>query len=231
MTHQEKTDFFNENYEIFNTEIEKRRRKWNLRANLSLDFDDVKQICLRHLYVKIELYDPKKAPLPNWTNSVVSSQISNLLRNNYYNFVRPCVRCSCAIGDTGCELYSEQSRQCVVYKKWEDSKKNAFDIKLALPQDNHLTEIFEIANSTYDISDKIILFHEKMREILRESEFRIYECLFILNLSDEATAKKLGFKPSKTKWRSAGYNSIAKAKKIILIKAKKLIADGGFDLI
>jgi GTP-binding protein len=53
----------------------------------------------------------------------------------------------------------------------------------------------------------------------------------VLNDLLQQAAKKLGFKPSKTKWRSAGYNSIAKAKKIILIKAKKLIADGGFDLI
>lgn len=231
MTSEEKIAFFNENFNIFETELEKRRRKWQLHALPSLDFSDIKQIILFHIFKKLDLYDSTKSPLSHWTNSVISSQLSNLLRNNYYNFVRPCVRCSCAIGDAGCELYGDQSRQCVVYKKWEDSKKNAFDIKLALPSENHMTEIFEIANSHHDISDKIILFHEKMREILRESEFRIYECLFILNLSDEATAKKLGFKPSKTKWRSAGYNSIAKAKKTILIKAKKLITDGGFDFI
>lgn len=230
MTPEEKIAFFNENFNVFETELEKRRRKWQLRAVPSLDFSDIKQTILFHIFKKLHLYDPTKSPLSHWTNSVISSQLSNLLRNNYYNFVKPCVRCSCAIGDTGCELYSEQGNKCIVYKIWESSKKNAFDIQLALPICNHEVEIFDIPNTHSDMAKQISDMHFHMKKCLKSFEYKIYHCLYILGLSEMDTAKKLGYK-SKEKFKYEGYASIAKAKKVIIIKAKELIENGEIDIL
>ena len=230
MIHEEKTLFFEANYEIFNTEIEKRRRKWTLKGVVAIDFDDVKQILLRHLFVKLDMYDADKSPLSHWCNTIISNQISNVLRNNYYSCARPCLKCACQLPSDGCELYTEQTNKCPLYKKWEETKKSAHDIRLALPSENHQQEIFDIPNTHSDLLPQIDELHSKMRKHLKPFEYKIYECLFILGLSEADTAKKLNYK-SKEKFKYPGYASIAKAKKVILIKARKLVQDGEIDII
>lgn len=228
-TKDKKTLFFEENYEIFNNEIEKRRRKWTLKGVVAVDFDDVKQILMRHLFIKLDMYDPAKSPLSHWTNTIISNQISNILRNNYYSCARPCLKCACQLPLESCELYGEQTNACSVYKKWEETKKSAHDIRLALPSENHQQEIYDIPNIHSDLLPQIAEMHLKMKKVLKKFEYRIYECLFIFNLSEIQTAKKLGYS-SAEKWRKPGYASISKAKKVILEKAKKMIRDGEIDV-
>lgn len=101
---------------------------------------------------------------------------------------------------------------------------------MALPAENHSLEIYDIPNSHYDITGQIEEMHGKMKSILKPFEYKIYDCLFIKNLSEEQTAKELGYS-SKEKWRKPGYNSISKAKKIIIEKARKIIKNGEIDII
>lgn len=221
MTHEEKVLLFEENYEIFNAEIEKRRRKWTLKANLSLDFCDVKQICLRHLFVKLDLYDKNKSPISHWCNAVISSQIFNILRNNYFNVVKPCQRCSCAQGDEGCELYDTQSAICPLYKKWEQTKKSAYDIRLALPSENHANEIFNMPSENYDYQKAALRLHSEMSKILKKHEWIVYEMMFILHMTDAQIAKKMRWVSSEPH-RKAGYGNLIRLKKIFLQKAHKI---------
>ena len=86
---KEKIKFFEEHYDEILHEINKRRAKWTMKGVVSLDFDDVSQILLRHLYIKIDQYNPDKGPLVKWINMIISNQIKNILRNIYYNHSRP----------------------------------------------------------------------------------------------------------------------------------------------
>ena len=119
-----------------NSEIFKRKNKWNLTAINWMDFSDVSQILRIHIYKKWHLYDPQK-PLAPWINRIISNQIKNLIRNNYSNFTRPCLKCAAAESEDGCSIYSKQCNACPLYANWEKSKKNAHNTKLTVSIENH----------------------------------------------------------------------------------------------
>ena len=221
MTEDEKIKFFNENFEIFDLELEKRRRKWQLKAIPSLDYSDIKQIILFHIFKKLDLYDSSKSPLSHWCNTLISNQLTNLFRNLYLSFSKPCARCACCLPDDGCELYQEQSKICPLYSHWLTTKKSAADIRLPLPSETHTNEISNLPGSEPDFEKAEAKLHEEMLKILYGTERRIYIYLFIEHLSETDTAKKVGF-TCKEKHRPIGYNSVLKYKKSIIIKVKKL---------
>src|SRR3990167_1843535 len=109
---------FEENITIINQEIAKRRGKWNLHIVASMDFEDVSQILRIHIFKKWHLYDPTQ-PLAPWVNRVISNQIRNLIRNNYGNYCRPCLRCAASEGDNLCSIYGKQCSTCPLYAHWE----------------------------------------------------------------------------------------------------------------
>ncbi|MDO8609362.1 MAG: hypothetical protein Q7R95_02350 [bacterium] len=220
MTHEEKTIFFEANYEIFNTEIEKRRRKWTLKAIPSIEFEDIKQILLRHLFIKIDLYDSSKSPLSHWTNTILSNQLSNLLRNLFYNHSRPCLKCACILPDNGCELYKEQTNKCPLYAIWEKGKKSANDIKLPLPICNHETEVFDLPSQEYNYEKAAEKLHQEMCKILKPHEWTVYKMMFIFFMTDAQIAKKMKWVSSEG--RKPGYGNLARLKKIFLQKARKI---------
>ena len=113
---------FEESIDDINREIAKRRNKWNLTVLAWMDFEDVSQILRIHIYKKWHLYDAEK-PLGPWINRIISNQIKNLIRNNYGNYARPCLRCAAAEGGELCSIYSKQCSDCPLYSNWEKSKK------------------------------------------------------------------------------------------------------------
>ena len=67
---------FEDCIESIDTEISKRRSRWNLTALSWMDFSDVSQILRIHIYKKWDMYDPSK-PLKPWINRIISNQIKN----------------------------------------------------------------------------------------------------------------------------------------------------------
>jgi hypothetical protein len=63
-----------------------------------------------------------------------------------------------------------------------------------------------------------------MEKILRGSEWRIYQLLYIEHKSEEDVSKALGFKSSE-KGQKDGYRRIRKVKSIIIERAKKILQD------
>jgi len=218
-----KTKFFEDNYLIFEREIEKRRYKWQLKGVMMLDFDDVKFIILAHIYKKLHLYK-EEYPLPNWTNTIISNQTHNLMRNLYYNHVKPCQKCACALPDDGCELFSEQSNVCPVYKRWEMTKKSANEIKMALPSENHINEIFNMPAEEFNYEQAEARLHIEMEKVLKPLEWNVYKLMFIEHLTDAQIAKKMKW-TTKEKSRKPGYGNIIRLKKIFLEKARKIKED------
>jgi RNA polymerase sigma factor (sigma-70 family) len=211
-----------------NSEIIKRKNKWNLTAINWMDFSDVSQILRIHIYKKWHLYDPKK-PLAPWVNRIISNQIKNLIRNNYSNFTRPCLKCAAAEGDDGCAIYSKQCKTCPLYANWEKSKKNAHDTKLTLSIENHHQEINDMPINNFNMERTAENIHTKMQKVLKPIEWKVYQHLYIEGKDEEQTAKLMGYRTSE-KNRIAGYKQIKNIKKIIIIKVKKHLYNGDIDI-
>jgi len=220
---------FEECIDIIDVEIVKRRGKWNLTSLSWIDFEDVSQIIRIHINEKWAQYDPDK-PLRPWLNRIISNQLKNIIRNNYTNYTRPCLRCAAAEGDSGCRIYVTQCNECPLYGHWEKRKLNAFNLKMPLSLENHQQEVNSIFDDFMDFDEKIEQLNKKMKEILKPNELMVYESLFILKETELTVAKKLGFKTTEAK-RSPGYKQIQNIKKQIIKKAKSLIDKGDIEFL
>ena len=219
---------FEECIDIIDQEIKKRRNKWNLTALAWMDFDDVSQILRFHIFKKWEMYDPSQ-PLTPWVNRIISNQIKNLIRNNYDNFTRPCLKCAAAEGFGGCSIYVDQDSKCPLFAKWEKTKKRAHDAKLPLALENHTKEVSCMGGDFFDVEVAAKKLHEKMKTVLKANELQVYELLYIQNLEEDDVAKIMGYKTTE-KNRQPGYKQIKNIKKSILIKVKKEIDRNGADI-
>ncbi len=211
-----------------NREIAKRKPKWNLTALSWIDFDDVAQILRIHIFKKWHLYDPSK-PLAPWINRIISNQIKNLIRNNYGNYARPCLRCVAAEGDNLCGIYGKQDSSCPLYAEWEKNKKNAHDIKIPVSLENHSQEVHDMSGNHFDLNSAIKELNKKAKEFLRPIEWKVYRLLYIENLTEEQVAKQMGYKTSE-KNRVPGYKQIKNIQKSIIKKIKKKLENDEIDI-
>ena len=215
-------------YDIINNELEKRRYKWNLKARLDFDYDDVKQIILIHVHEKWHLYNQDK-PLVNWLNTIISHQIINLLRNKYYSHVKPCARCSAALEYNGCSLFGEQCSQCPLYAQWEKAKKYKYNTRLPVTIENHLNEIYNTPNDGIDIEHLANDFHKKMALILKGNELIVYKALFMENKTEAEVGKLLGLSGKEKNRKGVRYKRIQQIKKSLIMKAKKILMTDGYN--
>ena len=183
-----------------------------------MDYEDVKQIIRIHIYKKWNLYDQKK-PLAPWLNRIISNQIKNIIRNNYGNYARPCLKCAAADGEDGCEIYEKQCNSCPLYEHWFKNKKRAHDTKLPVSLENHPQEIYNKPSDNIDIEAEAKALHKNMKKILKPIEWRVYQLLYIENKTDTEVAKAMGYKTSE-KNRQPGYKQIKNLKKSIIKKVK-----------
>jgi len=225
---KEKKLKFEECIKDIDFEICKRRNKWNLTALAWMDFDDVSQILRLHIYKKWHLYDQIK-PLAPWINRIITNQIKNLIRNNYGNFTRPCLRCAAAEGEDLCQIYKTQCNACPLYAQWEKTKKRAHDAKLPLSLENHTREVHSIPSDGCDIEAAAKKLHKKMQKILKPNEWLVYKYLYVEFLDEEQVAKKMGYRTTE-KNRQPGYKQIKNIKKNIIKKVKGLLDGEEIDI-
>lgn len=220
---------FEECIDSINKEIAKRKGKWNLTVLAWMDFEDVSQILRIHIYKKWHLYDAEK-PLGPWINRIISNQIKNLIRNNYGNYARPCLRCAAAEGSELCTIYGKQCNDCPLYANWEKSKKRAHDAKLPVSLEDHHQEVHSMPSDTVDVEKIANRLHKKMQSILKPIEWSVYKYLYVEQKSEEETAKLMGYRTSE-KGRQPGYKQIKNIKKSIIIKVKKVLSKDEIDFL
>jgi len=213
---------------LINSEIAKRKNKWTLTAINWMGFEDVSQIIISHIYKKWNLYDEKKPLLP-WINRIISNQIKNLIRNNYGNYTRPCLKCAASIGENECKIYGKQERSCPLYNNWIKTKKNAYDLKMTLSLEDHSHEINNLSTESYDIAKASASLHEKMKKILKPIEWKVYYLLYIQNKTEEYICKNLNFKYDK-KAKTTYNKQLRNIQKNIIKKAKECLSNGEIDL-
>lgn len=219
---------FEDYISVIDKEIYKRKNKVHL--NLSdFDFEDIAQIIRLHIYQKWHLLDPTK-PVVNWVNVIISRQIKNFIRNNYTCVAPPCYKCPMNQGGNLCGFSSSgfQCSECPLYKRWEQNKKNGFNIKFAsslnieMEGEQPLEEKIEIIDKRIDwnlASQKLSKF---LRGKLPEDLYFVYDFLYVKGKTDQELAKVLGFKTTE-KNRNPGYKQIYNFKQKIIEEAKKII--------
>lgn len=220
---------FEDFIEQIDLEIRKRKSKWNLTALSWMDFDDVSQILRIHIFKKWHLYDTKK-PLNPWINRIISNQIKNLIRNNYGNYCRPCLKCAAAEAGDLCYIYGKQSESCPLYANWVKTKKQAYNAKLPVSIHDHAHELNATVYTDMDIMGMMLKLNEKMEIVLKPAEWKIYKALYIDDMSEEDAATLMGYKTNE-KNRVPGYKQIKNVKKSIIKKAKKILDDGEIEII
>jgi RNA polymerase sigma factor (sigma-70 family) len=216
---------FEDKVEEIDSLLLKNKDKWRLDAISWLDYDDVCQIIRIHIHSKWHLWDQKR-PFGPWCRRVISNQISNLIRNNYGTFAKPCLKCPHYVSETGCSFTSSnlQDESCDIYKKWSKKKKKMYNVKVPLSM-----ESVNIKNST-DLYDE--LDFEKSAEKLHflilsqlngERYKRVYQMLYIEGMSENDVAKKMGFKEESGNRRIPRYKQIDNIKIKFLEIAKRIL--------
>jgi len=115
-----------------------------------------------------------------------------------------------------------------LYKKWEATKKHAYNVKITLSLDSHIHEIdggaeYHLGADIERASHKLI---EELRCTLNPRQFKAFELLYMRNMTEEEAALEMGFKSSET-GRKAGYKQIKNLKKLLKEKAAKILESKG----
>ena len=109
---------FEDKSDIIDKAITKQKKKWQLTAITWMDYDDVTQIIKIHIYKKWNMWDQSK-PLEPWIGRIIANQLKNIIRNNYTNYIRPCLNCPNNSGDDQCRISPNglQGNFCYLYSQ------------------------------------------------------------------------------------------------------------------
>lgn len=209
--------------------VEMRKFRWTLSAINWMDWDDVRQQLLAHIFKKWHLYKQDKK-LSSWVMTVVNNQMINMIRNYYGNYKKPCINCEFYEEENSCKKFGEISTKCELFRTWVHGKKSKHDIQLPLPMENHTNEVFELKGQNIDIEKSGHNLYLKMKTILKPLELIVYKGLFVDHKSELEVAQLLGLR-STEKGREPGYGRVSQLKKIILVKVKQVLKEGDVEIV
>lgn len=216
---------FEDYIDVIEIAIRKQRSRWRLDCITWFDFEDVEQVIKLHIYKKWHMWN-QDLPLEPWIGTIITNQIRNLVRNHYGNYVRPCVNCEFNMGDDACSYTpsKHQNSECSKYRKWEKTKKIAFDLKIAVPSENHMHELSYNPESELCFNSCVDKLNEHMKNSLSEVHYTAYYMLFFEQSTEEDVAKFMGYKTNEKK-RKAGYRQVKNLKKMFMEKAAEIIKE------
>lgn len=216
---------FEELIPTIEAQIDKRKGSWRLA---SVAWDDAAQIILTRVFVKYHTFDPSKGEFSHWLSRLITRAMTNILRDNFQKWSRPCIQ-GCVFntgGDTCSKTKSgKQCEECPLFKKWKIRKESHFNVKQTLPLENHLREANSIQSNFIDIEAAKDVIDKHIKEKLTKHEYEIYKMLYIQNLGEEQIGKALKYRKVGKMYH--GYQNILKVKKLIIIRAKEIIAEQG----
>lgn len=218
---------YEDKQEVIDKIIEKHRYIWQLKAIAWMDYEDVAQIIRFHISKKWKMWKQDR-PLEPWIARITVNQIKNLLRNNYSNYVRPCLGCKFSMGNEppACSITpsGRQCGECPLYRKWEKTKKAAYDVKLSVSIENHSESIQGMKDLNFDVLSSANRLHEEMKHRLAPKQYRVYSRLYIDGADEEKVAMEMGYRTNE-KGKKAGYKQIKNLKKLFKQIAVKILQD------
>jgi len=218
---------YEDKHEVIDKIIQRHRYIWQLKAIAWMDYEDVAQIIRFHISKKWKMWKQER-PLEPWIARITVNQIKNLLRNNYSNYVRPCLACKFNMGNEppACSITpsGRQCSECPLYKKWEKTKKSAYDVKLCVSIENHSESVHGMRDANFDILSSAQRLHEEMKHRLATKQYKVYSRLYIDGADEEKVAMEMGYKTNE-KGKKAGYKQIKNLKKLFKQVATKILQD------
>ena len=171
------------------------------------------------------MWDQTK-PLEPWIGRIISNQLKNLIRNNYTNYVRPCLSCPHNMGEDQCSLTPNgiQNNICSLYAKWERTKKPGYDLKMPVTIENHRQEIESTIDCNMFSFVSVELLNNEMQKTLTCKQYTAYIMLFFEDKNEEDVAKFMGYKTNE-KNRMIGYKQIKNLKKLFREKASEILTN------
>jgi hypothetical protein len=216
---------FEDKIGIIDNELRKRKGKWQLKARADFDFQDVEQIIRFHVFKKWDKWDQKLALEP-WLNRIITRQITNLLRNLYGGFSRPCLKCAANQGGDLCALYQKQCVDCPLYAKWVKGKKQAHDVKIPLPLETHTQEVESISTDFINYEAAAAIIHTRIKPKLTKVQYKVYDMLYVQNLGEDEIAMKMGYKKNEDlKRKQVRYKQLENYKKKFVDIARTIIRE------
>ena len=219
---------FEECATVFMAEIKKRKGRWLLDRITWIDYDDVIQIIISHLYEKWEACDQSREIL-KWVNKIISHQTINIIRNVWGNYRSICSQCKANEGGGTCRIYgTTQNYQCPLYETWAKSQK-VYKEAINLPtsfeelEETHKSQLVTYHNSFQDYNtDKLFAL---IQPELTTFQWKVFSWMYIDNLEDGEIVAKLGYKAGNSvrSKKLPGWKSVQKMKKLFLEKAKEVI--------
>lgn len=227
-TEDERKLTFTDRYSEILHWVQKRRQRLYL---VTLPWEDIQQLILIRVSQQYASFDPVKGPFKKWLNKVISNAVRNIWRDNLSSFSRPCITgkggCPFNAGTDQCTKTpsGRQCGECPAYRDWEKRKKDQHAVRVTLPMDNHVGETHNVQSDFMDVAAAKKVLDAKMRERLTRMEWKAYRLLFIKGLSEEETAKAMGFtkkRGSKSKM-FGGYQAILQWKHHFVAVAREII--------
>ena len=206
MKRKKKGEYTYEDFsDIIDAAVSRQRDKWRLNAVKWFDFEDVSQIIKLHISKKWHMWDQER-PLEPWIGRIISNQMRNLIRNHYGNYVKPCATCEFALGEA-CSLTvsKKQNSTCILYAKWEKTKKSGLGLKTPLSS-----------------SLKKLNIHMEVK--LSGIHFVAYRMLYFEDKTEEDVARFMGYKISVQKSK-LGYRQVKNLKKKFLEIALEILKE------
>lgn len=211
--------------------LSKKRGRWYLSYP---HFDDVQQILRKHIWIKFDLWDQSRS-FVKWASKVMDSQIINLIRNHYGKVAPPCSACACDGGGQLCSFTKSGTKcsECPLYKKWEKKKQTGYNLKFAssiefMSENGGVIPVETLDN--FDLAQSMESFHARMKDILPERLYMIYEMFYINGNTDAEVSQALGLKNNeKNSKRVPGYKMLHNYKERLMAIGREVIKD--FDLI
>lgn len=216
-------------YEDLSDEIDmllfKFRPKWQLKL-AHIEFDDICQIIRMHIFKKWDKWDQSR-PFAPWCSRLIHHQILNLIRDNYGNFTRPCLRCPHYGGAENCTLTKRglTDSSCPEFAKWEKKKKSAFYIKMpdSINSNEEYKEPKDLDFHKINYSRSQENLNMKMKKLLSSIEWCVYSMAYIENKSDDYIAKKMNYTGEENKSGKMKYKQLDKLKRKFILVAKRIM--------
>lgn len=174
--------------------IELYRGRWTLA---DYPWDDLAQDIKMHIFKKWHKYDQSR-PLAPWVASVVQAQMKNALRDRYYIYQPPCLKCEFYLGDNGCKMFGKISNKCSIYAKYAEKKSVAANLYFPVSYEGSnydATQQFSCSSNDFakGISDTLSGVHKQIFHLFYTSGFSTTKIARHIKVSGYAFKDKMEF--------------------------------------
>lgn len=217
---------FESHIEEIQTYINRRKAGWKIPL---IEWEDVSQILMIRIWNKFHLFSAEKGPFENWANRLISNALTNLIRDNFSKYSRPCIAgCVYNTGSNDCSFTAsgKQCSECPLYKRWTRKKQQQFNVATSVSLEDHYNETNNIICDSANIETSKHIIDDRLKEVLSEREWKVYTLLFIENKSMEDVGKIMHFKllPSSN---IPGYQELLRYKRRFIEVSREIILDEG----